>query len=88
MNYFTMNTYEMKRDILNFSNKMSNNLSKPTKKFVMDSLYGIAKSKSCLISNIARALKEDVANLDPLDDKFEQIALKEIEKRVLDISRK
>ena len=60
MNYFTMNTYEMKRDILNFSNKMSNNLSKPTKKFVMDSLYGIAKSKSCLISNIARALKEDV----------------------------
>ena len=60
MNYFTMNTYEMKRDILNFSNKMSNNLTKPTKKFVMDSLYGIAKSKSCLISNIARALKEDV----------------------------
>ena len=39
---------------------MSNNLTKPTKKFVMDSLYGIAKSKSCLISNIARALKEDV----------------------------
>ena len=57
---YTLNTYEMKRDILNFSNKMSNNLTKPTKKFVMDSLYGIAKSKSCLISNIARALKEDV----------------------------
>ena len=57
---YTLNTYEMKRDILNFSNKMSNNLTKPTKKFVMDSLYGIAKSKSCVISNIARALKEDV----------------------------
>lgn len=28
MNYFTMNTYEMKRDILNFSNKMSNNFTK------------------------------------------------------------
>lgn len=56
---YTLNIYEMKRDILNFSNKMSNNLTKPTKKFVMDSLYGIAKSKSCLISNIARALKED-----------------------------
>lgn len=57
---YTLNTYEMKRDILNFSKKMSNNLSKPTEKFIMDSLYGIAKSKSCLISNIARALKEDV----------------------------
>ncbi len=57
---YTLNTYEMKRDILNFSKKMSNNLSKPTEKFIMDSLYGIAKSKSCLISNIARALKEDI----------------------------
>ena len=60
MNNYTSNTYELKRDILNFSKKMSNNLPKSTQKFVMDILYGIAKSKSCLISNIARALKEDV----------------------------
>ena len=60
MNNYTTEIAQIKRDILNFSNKMSNNLTKPTKKFVMDSLYGIAKSKSCLISNIARALKEDV----------------------------
>ena len=29
----TTNTYQMKREILNFSNKMSKHLSKPDKKF-------------------------------------------------------
>ena len=60
MNYFTSNTYEMKRDLLNFSNKMSNGLNKPTKKFISDMIYGIEKSNSMLFSNIARALDEKV----------------------------
>ena len=30
MNNYTSNTYELKRDILNFSKKMSNNLPKST----------------------------------------------------------
>lgn len=57
---FTTNTYEMKREILNFSKKMSNGLNNPTTKFVMDMQYGLAKSGSCLISNIARSLDEDI----------------------------
>ena len=81
MNNFTTNTYELKRDILNFSNKMSNNLSKPTKKFVMDVLFGIAKSKSCLISNIARSLKEETKLknvIERLCDNFMNLSNEEV----------
>ena len=60
MNYFTTNTYEMKRKIFNFSEKMSNGLNKSTSKFVLDMQYGLAKGGSCLISEIARALDEDI----------------------------
>ena len=61
MNYCTMNTYELKRDILNFSQKVSQGLSKPTSKFVIDMIYGIEKSESVLFSNISRALDENIA---------------------------
>ena len=60
MNNFTTNTYEMKRDILNFSKKISEGLNKPTQKFIMDMQYGIAKSGSCLISEISRELNEEI----------------------------
>ena len=60
MNYFTMNTYEMKREICKFSQKMSNGLNKSTSKFVMDIQYGLAKGGSCLISEIARSLDENI----------------------------
>ena len=60
MNYFTMNTYEMKREIYKFSQKITNNLNKSTSKFVLDMQYGLAKGESCLISEIARALDEDI----------------------------
>ena len=33
---FTSNTYQMKREILSFSNKISRNLPKPEKKFMAD----------------------------------------------------
>lgn len=60
MNNFTTNTYEMKREIVNFSKKISTGLNKSTSKFVMDMQYGLAKSGSCLISNIARSLDENI----------------------------
>ncbi len=60
MNNFTTNTYEMKREIANFSKKIFEGATKPASKFVMDIQYGLAKSGSCLISNIARALDEDI----------------------------
>ena len=60
MNNFTMNSYEMKRDIVNFSKKLSEGVNKSTSKFVMDMEYGLAKSGSCLISEISRSLNEDI----------------------------
>ena len=43
MDNFTTNTYEMKRDILNFSKKICKGVSKPETKFVSDMVYGISK---------------------------------------------
>ena len=50
----------MKREILNFSKKVSANTNKVTTKFVMDMQYGISKSQKSLISNISRALDEKI----------------------------
>lgn len=60
MNYFTTNTYEMKREIVNFSKKITEGVNKSTSKFIMDMIYGISKSKSCLISEISRSLEEKI----------------------------
>lgn len=60
MNNFTTNTYEMKREIVNFSKNIAKGVNKPTTKFVMDMQYGLAKSGSCLISEMARSLNEDI----------------------------
>ncbi len=56
---FTTNTYEMKREILNFAKKMSINLDKPSSKFISDMIFGIEKSQSILFSDIARELSEN-----------------------------
>ena len=76
MNNFTTNTYEMKREILNFSKKMSKRVNKATTKFVMDMQYGLAKGGSCLVSNIARSLDEDIKlnyTIDRLCDNLSNI---------------
>ena len=36
MNNFPMDAYGMKRDLLNFSKKISHGVNQPTAKFVMD----------------------------------------------------
>lgn len=58
MNNFTTNTFQMKKEIINFSKKISKNSSKPETKFVMDMIYGISKSKDVLLSSISEALNE------------------------------
>ena len=54
----TSNTYQMKREILSFSNKISKNLPKPEKKFMADMNYGILASGSCLLTDIVDQLHE------------------------------
>ena len=60
MNNFTTNSYEMKREIANFSKRMSKGVNKALNKFVMDMQYGLSKSGSALISEIARGLDEKI----------------------------
>ena len=59
MAYFTSNTYQMKREILNFTNKISKKLSKPDRKFSADMTYGMLASGSCLLTDIVDQLHED-----------------------------
>ena len=67
MNNFTTNTYEMKRDIVNFSQKLCTDSSKPESKFVTDMLYGIFKSKDILLSSIAEALDENIKKRNTIE---------------------
>ena len=81
MNNFTTNTYEMKREILNFSKKITDGLDKPTTKFVFDMLYGIEKSNSILFSEIARALKEEIKlknTIERLCDNCNTLSIEEL----------
>lgn len=83
MNNFTTNTYEVKRDIFNFLEKISDGLYKPDKKFVTDILYGIEKSGSILFSDIARALNEDNKlknTVERLCDRCNNLSVESIEK--------
>jgi len=59
MTNFTTNTYTLKREILNFSNKVSQCLSKPDRKFTADITYGMLASGSCLLTDVADQLHED-----------------------------
>ena len=67
MVYFTTNTYQMKREILNFSNKISKPLSKPDKKFTADMTYGMLDAGSCLLTDVVDQLHEDSKKINIVD---------------------
>lgn len=64
---FTSNTYQMKREILSFSNKLSRTLPKPERKFVADMNYGILASNSCLLTDIVDQLHEPSKKINIVD---------------------
>ena len=67
MTHFTSFTYQLKREILSFSNKISNCLSKPDRKFFADMLYGILASGSCLLTDISDKLLEPSKKINTVD---------------------
>ena len=67
MDNFTINTYEMKREIYNFSQKICKGSSKPENKFITDMIYGISKSKDVLLSSISSALNENTKKINIID---------------------
>lgn len=60
INYTTL-AYQLKREILNFSQKICKGISRPEFKFVTDMLYGMLESNSCHLSKISRSLGERIA---------------------------
>ena len=64
---FTSNTYQMKREILSSSNKISKNLPKPERKFMADMNYGILASGSCLLTDIVDQLHEPSRKINSVD---------------------
>ena len=64
---FTSNTYQLKRKILTFTNKISKHLSKPNKKFTADITYGILASGSCLLTDVVDQLHEPSKKINVVD---------------------
>ena len=67
MTHFTSDTYQMKREILKFSNKISKHLSKPDKKFTADMTYGMLAAGSCLLTDIVDQLHEDSKKVNSVE---------------------
>ncbi len=67
MAHFTSNTYQLKRKILNFTNKISCRLTKPDRKFTADMTYGMLASQSCMLTDIADQLHEPSKKVNVVD---------------------
>ena len=76
MNYFTSDTYVLKRKIVKFSYIMSRNCRNVDSNLVLDIIYGILASKDIKLSNISRKLDEKI-KLDNVIERL-SIRLKEI----------
>ena len=82
MNNFNTNLYETKREIINYSNKITEGLKKPTAKFIMDMLYGLSKNQSVMLSDISRALDENIKikyNINRMSKNLKKIDYKKLE---------
>ena len=81
MSNFNTLIHNLKRKIINFSNKLTKGFDRPSQKFVADMIYGIISSKSCYLTEIARNLNEKIKldksverlsrNLKTFDDESE-----------------
>lgn len=60
-------TYQMKREILTFSNKISKCLHKPERKFAADMTYGMLASGSCLLTDIVDQLHENSKKVNSVE---------------------
>ena len=60
-------TYQMKREILSFSRKISYRLSKPKRKFFADVTYGMLAARSCLLTDIVDQLHEDSKKVNSVE---------------------
>lgn len=59
--------YKIKRDLTNFSTKISHGLKRPQQKFIHQMLYGILAGNKLHLSEIARSLKEETTLKKTID---------------------
>lgn len=59
--------YEIKRDLTNFSTKISKGLNRPQQKFLHQMLYGILAGNKVHLSEISRSLKESITLKKTID---------------------
>ena len=60
-------TYQLKREILNFSGKISRHLPKPEKKFSTNMTYGMLAAKNCRLTDIVDQLHEDSRKVNSVE---------------------
>lgn len=60
MNNHTTLIGQLKRKLLNFSEKLVEGLGRPMQKFVVQMLYGLTAGQSIMLSDVSRALQEDI----------------------------
>lgn len=59
--------YELKRDISNFTNKITVGLKRPQIKFITQMIYGLLEGNKTHLSEIARSLKENITIKKTID---------------------
>jgi len=67
MHYSTTEVYAAKRETINFSKSLVSANKRVESKFVAQAIYGMLKSKSVILKNIATALNEPVRTKNTID---------------------
>ncbi|HHU81178.1 MAG TPA: transposase, partial [Acholeplasmataceae bacterium] len=67
MNHYTTDVYEIKRENILFSKKLTKGIHQVESKFIKQMIYGMTKSQSVILSNIADGLKEDIKKVNTVE---------------------
>lgn len=67
MENHTTQTYQMKREILQYVKRISEGTGKDIRKFAADMTYGILESGGCVLSRIADTLDEDILKKNTIE---------------------
>ena len=67
MRHSTTDTYQLKREVLSFSARLSTGAPRDWQKCTADMLYGALASESCILSRFADVLKEDICKKNTVE---------------------
>ena len=67
MKNHTTKTYQVKRETLNFSRRISYGTQKDMRKHTANMIYGILGSGGCVLSRIADTLHEDILKKNTIE---------------------